>query len=351
MLEGMGQGVGAWLQSRGPEAEIVFSSRVRLARNLRGLPFTPQATPAQQREVFSLVKVAAARVPALADARLMDFRDLEATDRQFLTERYLISAELAQGAGERAVLVGPREGLSLMVNEEDHLRMQTLRSGLQLSEGWEALDTIDNALDAQLDFAYDQTLGFLTACPSNTGTALRASVMVHLPALVLTRAIGEVLSGAAQMRLAVRGMHGEGSEAVGDFFQVSNQVTLGVSEAEVLTLTEQLTRDMVHHERQARDRLLRERRTYLEDRIGRAMGILTHAQMIGVREAMERLSDLRLGVAIGLVPQVSIDALNELLIEIQPAHLQMRQAEHLDPEARDIARAALIRRTLTCGEG
>ncbi len=351
MLDGMAQGVGAWLQTRGPEAEIVFSSRVRLARNLRGIPFTPKATPAQQREVLSLIKVAAARVVALREAQLLDFRELAASDQQFLTERYLISADLAQATGERAVLIGPREGLSVMVNEEDHLRMQTLRSGLQLAEGWAALDTVDNALDAQLDFAYDESLGFLTACPSNTGTALRASVMVHLPALVLTRSIGEVLSSAAHLRLAVRGMHGEGSEAVGDFFQISNQVTLGVSEAEVLTLTEQLTRDMVTHERQARDRLLRERRTYLEDRVGRAMGILTHAQMIGVREAMERLSDLRLGVAVGLVPQISVDALNELLIEIQPAHLQKRHEGHLDPEARDIARAALIRRTLTCGEG
>lgn len=349
MLEELG--VAPWLQTRGPEAEIVFSSRVRLARNLRGLPFTSQATAAQQREVVSLVKVAAKRVPGLAEARVLDFRDLSPTDRQFLTERYLISAEFVQGTGDRAVIVGPREGLSLMINEEDHLRLQTLRSGLQLGDAWDALDGVDNGLDAQLDFAYDSTLGFLTACPSNTGTALRASVMVHLPALVLTRAIGEVLSSAPAGQLAVRGIHGEGSEAVGDFFQISNQVTLGVSEAELLTQTEQLTRDIVTHERAARAQLLRDRRTYLEDRVGRAMGILTHAQLIGVREAMERLSDLRLGIATGLVPQITIDALNELLIAIQPAHLQRRHEDHLDPEARDAARAALIRRTLKCGEG
>jgi len=351
MFEHMSEGVGAWLQTRGPEAEIVFSTRVRLARNLQGIPFTLRATPAQQREVVSLVKVAARRIPDLAESAVVDFRDLSSTDRQFLAERYLVSQEMAQGAGERAVLVGPHENVSLMINEEDHLRMQTRRSGLQLSEAWGALDHIDNLLDAQLDFAFDDTLGFLTACPTNTGTGLRASVMVHLPALVLTRAISDVLSGASQMRLAVRGMHGEGSEAVGDFFQVSNQVTLGVSEAEVLTLTDQLTRDIVNHERTAREQLMSERRTFLEDRVGRAMGILTHCQMIGVREALERLSDLRLGVALGLVPQVTVDAINELLIEIQPAHVQKRSEKHLDPEARDVARAALIRRVLTCGEG
>ena len=351
MFERMADNVGAWLQTHGPEADIVFSSRVRLARNLRGLAFTVRATPAQLREVVSLVKVAAKRVPALADSTIIDFRDLGTLDCQFLTERYLVSQELAHATGDRAVLIDAQEGLSLMVNEEDHLRIQTLRSGLQLHEAWQALDPIDNALDAQLDFAFDEQLGFLTACPSNTGTALRASVMVHLPALVLNRAISDVLGGAAQMRVAVRGMYGEGSEAIGDFFQVSNQVTLGVTEAEVLTRTEQLTRDIVAHERAARDELLRERRVFVEDRVGRAMGILTHCQMIGVREALERLSDLRLGVALKLLPQVTMEQLSKLLIEIQPAHLQKRSAGHLDPEARDVARAALIHDALNCGEG
>ena len=351
MLEGMAEGIGAWLQTTGPEAEIVFSSRVRLARNLRGIPFSSQATTAQQREVVSLLKVAAKRVPVLADARVIDSRDITATERQFLQERYLISTEFAQGGHDRAVLVGPREGLSVMVNEADHVRIQALRSGLQLTDAWEALDAVDNALDAQLDFAYDEALGFLTANPSNVGTALRASVMVHLPALSLTRKISDLLGEAEVAHLAVRGLHAEGSEAIGDFFQISNQVTLGLSEAELLTQTEQLVRDLVTHERAAREQLLRERRVFLEDRVGRAMGILTHAQMIGVREAMERLSDVRLGIATGLVPQITVDALNERLIEIQPAHLQKRTDEHLDPEARDVARAALIRKTLHCGEG
>jgi protein arginine kinase len=272
-------------------------------------------------------------------------------DRQFLMERFLISRELAQTSGEKGVIVDDSERISVMINEEDHLRMQVLRSGLLLAEAWEELNAIDDELDSQLEFAFEEPWGYLTACLSNAGTALRASVMIHLPAHITTKRIVSILQTAGKMHLAVRGVHGEGSEMLGDYFQISNQVTLGKPEDEIVEMTEKLTRQLIDQERRARDDLMKDQRIVIEDKVGRAIGILTGAKILSTREAMELLSSIRLGIYCNMVPGINAETLDALLVEMQPAHLQKRFPKHLDPLARDAERAKLIKETLKYGEG
>ena len=248
-------------------------------------------------------------------------------------------------------IVDDSERISLMINEEDHIRMQALGAGLLLSDVWEELSSIDDELDGHLDFAFERPWGYLTACPSNAGTGLRASVLIHLPGLIMTKRIVNILQTAAKMSLAIRGLHGEGSEMLGDYFQISNQATMGKPEEEIVAATEKLTRDLIEQERSARDDLMKSEKIIVDDRIGRAVAIISSAKVLTVREAMELLSSIRLGIHYGLVPGISSDALDALLIRIQPAHLQKRFPKHLDPLERDIERAKLLREALKYGEG
>jgi protein arginine kinase len=337
---------GQWLCGDGPESGIVISTRIRLARNIAGYPFLKRMTGDQRVDLQGRVRKAVEDSAALKSVACLNLESASHMDRQFLVERHLISRELAAGEGSRAVVFSRSEAESIMVNEEDHLRMQVLRSGLQLQTAWEQASQLDDQLEPRLDFAYSSRLGFLTACPTNVGTGLRASVMMHLPALVITRQIEKVFQAIGRMRLAVRGLYGGGTQASGDFYQISNQVTLGKTEEEILeTLTLTIPR-IIDYERKARETLARESEVFLEDRIWRALGILRHARQISSEETMALLSAVRMGVNVGRIRGLDVATVNHLFIGSQPGHLQIRHGRELSQADRDAARADFIRQTL-----
>jgi len=351
MFEQMVSTLGHWLKEKGPEADIVYSSRIRLARNLKGFPFSSRCTEQQLRDIVSLTRSCANKSSLLKTTKYYGFKHTTMINRQFLMERFLISRDLAKSSGEKGVIVDKSERISLMINEEDHVRMQALGSGLCLSEMWAGLNAIDDELDNHLDFAFEQPWGYLTSCPSNAGTGLRSSVMIHLPGLIMTKRIVSILQTATRMNLAIRGLHGEGSEMLGDYFQISNQATLGKAEEDIVEATEQLTKTLLEKERRARDDLITKEKILVEDKVGRAVAILSCAKLLSVREAMELLSSIRLGIYFGLVPGISAETLDALIIKAQPAHLQKRFPNHLGPLERDIERAKLLRETLDYREG
>jgi protein arginine kinase len=343
---------GEWLRGAGPHSDIVISSRVRLARNLAGFPFVGRANRHQRYEVLERCK------QHLTDGRVADkilwvsIDDLPQIDRQLLVERHLISRQHAAAPDDlpRAVAVCPDETFAVMVNEEDHLRIQVMRSGLQLSEAFDQIDRIDDVLEDVLDFAYSRRFGYLTACPTNVGTGIRVSVMLHLPALKLTGEIEKVRRAARDMRLAVRGLFGEGSEALGDLFQVSNQTTLGKPEQEILADFEHtIVPQIIAYEHQARQALLRQRPAQLDDKVFRAWAVLANARVISAEETLALLSHVRMGVNLARFDLVDTRSLNELFLLTQPAHLQKLTGREMDGAERREARATLIRKKLTRG--
>jgi protein arginine kinase len=338
---------GEWLRGVGPMSEIVISSRVRLARNLAGTPFLSRSTRTQRQAAERRVR------EAIDDARLapqMLYIDLEQSpelDRQLLVERHLISKPHAAAEGARGVAVSGEETLSIMVNEEDHLRIQVLRSGLQLDEAWEQINAIDDQLEDRLQFAFHKTFGYLTACPTNVGTGIRVSVMLHLPALKLTGEIEKVFRAAKDMRLAVRGLYGEGTEATGDFYQVSNQTTLGKDETEILDEFKHVViPKIIDYEQQARRTLRDERLTALDDKVFRALGTLRSARLLSSEEVLFLLSHVRMGINLGRLREMDVKTLNELFLLTQPAHLQRLIGRKIEGDARRAARADLVRQRL-----
>lgn len=339
---------GEWLRGVGPMHDIVISTRIRLARNVRGFSFLPRATADMRREIAETVKVATRRAQLPEGLIQIDVDQLDELDRTLLVERHLISRQHAEGTGARWVVFHPDEASAIMINEEDHLRIQVMRSGLQIDEVWQQINGMDDSLEQQLDFAFDPQYGYLTACPTNVGTGIRVSVMLHLPALGLTNELEKVGQAARDMRLAVRGVHGEGTEALGDFFQVSNQVTLGRTEEEIIDdFRSGVIPKIVEYETAARKALLKTRLHALDDKIWRALGLLKNARLISSHEAMQYLSHLRMGLHIGRLESVDLQTLNELFLQIQPAHLQKLHGERLSGEQRSIERAAFIRARLS----
>jgi len=338
---------GEWLKGTGPESDIVISSRIRLARNLVGYSFTSRLEEEKRKEVAELLRFSVAGDGVAGGLTYFDLEAIDEVDRLFLVERHLISKEHAEGHGPRGVAVHPDETVSIMVNEEDHLRIQALRSGFQLGETWHAIDGIDDAIDRKVDYAHSNRLGYLTACPTNVGTGLRASVMLHLPALTLTKQIEKVIRAVTKMNLAVRGLFGEGTQFLGNFYQVSNQATLGKSEEEILDNISSTVPQIIRYERQARTALAEQSRERLEDRVWRAFGTLETARVITSNEAIDLLSQLRLGINLGLVEEVAIGTVNELFVLTLPAHLQKLEGQALEPAERDVVRARFIRQRLT----
>lgn len=355
-LEDLVREPGQWLRGGGPEEEIVMSSRVRLARNLQGHPFPQWADGKQRAETLAAVLRAVEASRFLKGALVLRISDLEEIDRLFLVERHLISHEHAAGGNgprrrgggteQKAVVIGDREIVALMINEEDHLRLQVLRSGFNLDEAWSVLTQVADELEQKLRCAYLPQWGYLTACPTNVGTGLRASCMLHLPSLVMTKQIHRVLHAITKLGLAARGFYGEGTEAAGNFFQLSNQVSLGISEEEILDNLRRLIRQVIDQERAARRALLDGSREALEDRIWRAYGTLKAAHLITSAEAVGLLSMVRLGVDLGLIPKLDRGKVNRLFIQIQPAHLQKIEGRPLSPPERDARRAKLLRDSL-----
>jgi protein arginine kinase len=338
---------GEWLRGSGPESDIVISSRVRLARNLAAYPFLTRATEEQREEIHESVRDALENLGLSTNGHC--YINLDRSDELtslFLLERHLISRELANGVGDRGVLFSRSEMLAIMVNEEDHLRIQAIRAGFQAREAYADTVDVDDGLDGALRFAFSQRFGYLTACPTNVGTGMRASVMLHLPALVFTRQIDKVFASVTKINLAVRGFYGEGTQASGDFYQISNQVTLGVSEDEILDLLERVVPRIVIYEREVRDHLMEKEKVRLEDKVWRALGVLRSARAISSEETMEHLSSVRLGVNLGLLDDLDISTVNELFILTQPAHLQRLENRDLDTSERDSVRAGFIRKHL-----
>lgn len=337
-----------WLPGDDGAPLVAVSSRIRLARNLADRPFPGRATAEQRQRIFGETRAAAVEIVAAASRLVVaEMPDLGDVERQLLLERRLISRELCgMGAGS-GVLLSPDERISVMVNEEDHLRIQALLPGLRLRAAHRLADGVDTELAHRLQFAFDDRLGFLTACPSNVGTGMRASVMLHLPGLALTGQIESLMRGAHALGFAVRGILGEGSEGVANLFQVSNQATLGESEEQTLHRLQAIILKIIASELIFRQRLARERREHLYDHIGKAYGTLRYAHVLTSKDALNHLSMLLLGCDLGLFPGLKRRALQELMIGLQPGHLQKIAGKSLEEVARDIFRARLIRDQLS----
>ena len=341
-----------WLDASGEHAGVVLSTRVRLARNLQGHAFGPRARVNDREAVLEQTRRAMAKVELLTGSTLLELPDLDNRSRGMLLERRLASRELLGDvkvgpSRATAVLLAAQDPLSVMVNEEDHLRLQGLVSGLRLKEAWNLVDRLDEELGQELPFAYHHEFGFLTSCPTNVGSGLRASVLVHLPGLVLTKEIGKVLQGLGQVGLTFRGLYGEGSEVVGNFFQLSNQTTLGKSEEELIEHLDKIVRQVIQYEDQARQVLLRDAPQVTEDKIWRAYGLLRYARSLSFEELMNLLSGIRLGVGLKLLPELRVYTLNKLMIFTQTAHLEQAAGRDLSPTECDAHRAAYVRRILS----
>jgi len=332
-----------WLKGTGPNSDIVISSRIRLARNLSKIPFPHCANKKQGEKILVSIEGAVASIEYLRNATLFKLAELDSLDKQFLVERHLMSLEHAQKANHKAALIDNEEIVSIMVNEEDHIRMQVMQSGFNLPEAWSIISRIDDALAKELPYAFLADWGYLTACPTNTGTGMRGSVMLHLPALVMARQINRVLAAIAKLSFTTRGLYGEGTQATGNFFQISNQVSLGHREDQIIDNICGLIRQIIEQESQAREAMLSREKAFLEDRVNRSFGILKSAHIISSQETTELLSMVRLGCDLGMIKNMDRGSINELFILTQPAHLQKIENKKLSSQERDVKRAELIR--------
>jgi len=341
-------GRGSWLTQAGNDEGIVITSRIRLARNLGGFHFLSKCTDRDREEIQSLITAALNGTDLNGKYLFARLDTLNPLEKQLLVERHLISRQHAEAEYPRGVAFLPDETVSLMINEEDHLRMQVLLGGFQLDQAWQTINKLDDQLEDRLEFAFDEQFGYLTACPTNVGTGIRVSVMMHLPALKITGEIERVFRAAKDMHLAVRGLYGEGTEATGDFYQISNQSTLGKTEEEIVEeFRELVVPRITEYESKARDVLLRQKPTLIEDKVWRAIGMLKYARTISTEETLFLLSHLRMGVNMGIIKEVDLDTVNDLFLCSQPAHLQIITGQRLDGEQRSKLRAEYIRQKLT----
>ncbi|MAS98790.1 MAG: protein arginine kinase [Kiritimatiellaceae bacterium] len=340
-LDNLVQRHGSWLET-GIDEGPVISSRVRLARNLDAYHFPSWAPENQKHAIWNQSHALFSTV----DKAYMcwEMGEMPEMDRELLFERHLISQELANKEKDSGVFVSTDEMMSIMINEEDHIRIQALKPGLNVKEAWESASAIDDELEQILKYAYNNRLGYLTSCPSNVGTGLRASVMLHLPGLILLEEMDSVVNGISKIGLAVRGMWGEGTEAVGNMFQISNQITLGKDEDQIVNHLEQIVLELVDHELNARQRLMNEKQLIIEDHISRSFGLLSHAKLMASGEALNLLSTLRLGIDLNLISGINRQEMDQLFISTQPAHLQKVEGNELDPNQRDIVRAEMLRK-------
>jgi protein arginine kinase len=338
-----------WLKEGTPDDSMVISSRIRLARNIEGIPFSQWASSTDLKRIAEQSKSAISECEELRDCDILCMEELEPIDRHFLAERYMISREFAKSGIERYAAIHNDQTISIMMNEEDHMRLQVLLAGSNLRKAWQLIDTIDQQLEKKVTFAFTNQLGYLTACPTNVGTGIRCSVMVHLPALVITRKIDKVLSAVSQIGLTVRGLSGEGSEIAGNLFQISNQWTLGISEIETIEKINKILDQIVDQEKRAQEQIIDESKSNIEDRVYRAFAILQHARIMNSNEAIELLSSIRLGRSLGIFSKPSYESINNMIIQVRPAHLQKKADKLLSTEERDEYRADMIRQWVSNG--
>jgi protein arginine kinase len=336
-----------WFGGSGPMADIVISSRVRLARNLAGFEFLTTCSTSHKTQILEKLKEAIMPLDFGGELLYIGIDGVSPLERDFLVERHLISRYLAHAKGPRGVVLDTNESFTAMINEEDHLRMQVFKSGLQLEECWQQINRIDDMIEKKVEYSFSTRYGYLTACPTNLGTGIRVSVMLHLPALKMTGHIDKFFNATRDMDLAVRGLFGEGTEAMGDFYQISNQVSLGISEEEIISdFTRTIVPKIVEYEIAARKHLLSKEDDILNDKIYRALGVLRNAYLISSQEALLLLSHVRMGVNMNRLEGISIPTINELFQLTQPAHLQLNNGRILDPTQRDVLRAQIIREHL-----
>lgn len=344
----MNEAISPWMREDGPDSDIVLSSRIRLARNFANFPYPIIADEEKLEEIrlFFEKEFAHQTFQHYGEFEFIPTRELSAIEKRVLVEKHLISPNLTKFSQESGALIAQNEQASIMVNEEDHVRLQIYYPGLQLQQALEKAFELDDWLEEKITFAYDETRGYLTSCPTNVGTGMRASVMVHLPALVMTGQINRLMPAVNQLGLVVRGIYGEGSEALGNIFQISNQITLGKSESDIVADLESVVHQLIEHERNARFMLMKERNTQLEDRIYRSYGVLKYSRIIESKEASNCISNVRLGIDLGMIQQTSRTILNELMVLIQPGFLQHYAQKTLTANERDVLRASLIRERL-----
>lgn len=336
---------GSWL-SMAQDTGIVISSRVRLARNVKDVAFPGWAGEDECIRLCSDLLRIFEKVPSVIDPMFLDMGSLKPVDKEVLKERHLISNELAEKGAGSGLLVAKDERIAVMINEEDHIRLQAISPGMNLPAVWKMVNSVDSELENHIVYAFSPRFGYLTACPSNVGTGLRASVMMHLSGLSLMNEIKPVINGLNKIGLAVRGLLGEGTEAYGNMFQISNQATLGESEDAIIGRLVQVVNEVVRHEQNARARLMEGKKTYMLDQIGRAFGVLLHARVLPSKEAVDLLSGLRLGVEFSVVKNLSVAHINEIMLLTQPGHLQKIAGKNLGPEERDQVRARIVREKL-----
>ncbi|NSW92391.1 MAG: protein arginine kinase [Firmicutes bacterium] len=331
-----------------PDHDVIVSSRVRLARNFSQYPFPSKMNSKQAEEIIGNVKDAILNYydAEIGNLLFVDIGSLGNIDKQMLVEKHLISPDLAASTKRSAAIISKNENISIMINEEDHLRIQVLFPGMQIDNAWKLCDKIDDILDKKIEFAYSNVYGYLTCCPTNLGTGIRASVMLHLPALVMTGYIRNILEACGKLNIAVRGMYGEHSEAIGNMFQMSNQITLGQTEEEIISSIKNIATQIVEQEKALRNELYRQNTIKFEDKIYRSFGILANARTISTEESLRLISDVRLGIDLGIIKDINTDTLNEIMLSIQPACLQKLLGRPLDSNERDIRRAELIRMKL-----
>jgi len=348
-IDALLENAGAWMSS-GDKEQIVISCRIRLARNMKDYAFPGWGGAEECARIWVNLRPKLAAIKALQPEIDIGMDELEDLDKQILLERHLISREQMEKGKGSGLIICSDESVSVMVNEEDHLRIQVLAAGLDLKGAWKKIDTLDSQIEKATEYAFSPRLGYLTSCPTNVGTGMRASVMMHLPGLVLMEEMNPIIKGLGKIGLTVRGLWGEGTEAIGNMFQISNQMTLGEREEDIVHNIEQIALEIVEHEKNARIRLTEKKELYLKDHIGRAYGILTNAYLLTTKEAMDLLSDLRLGVDLGILKSVDRKTVDELLMAAQPGHLQKLEGKALKPKDRDRVRAKRVRERLSRGE-
>ncbi|ENH95884.1 ATP:guanido phosphotransferase [Gracilibacillus halophilus YIM-C55.5] len=343
------EAISPWLKQDGPDSDIVMSSRIRLARNIEQIPFPIVASQDELEGVLHFVQnhFNHQSFEHYKNLEFVQINELTTTEKQVLVEKHLISPHLANKSNDGAALISKSEQLSIMINEEDHVRMQLYFPGLQLEKALEEAFQIDDWLEEKLDYAFDEHRGYLTSCPTNVGTGMRASVMMHLPALSMTQKMNQMIPAINQLGLVVRGIYGEGSEALGNIFQISNQITLGRSEQDIIENLKSVVQKLIEQERHARAVLMDQSELALEDKVYRSYGVLERSRIIESKETATCLSDVQLGIDLGIITNISKSILNELMVLTQPAFLQQYAGKTLAPQERDVFRASLIRERLT----
>jgi protein arginine kinase len=346
LIDDMVEKPAPWLSGDGPDSFAVLSSRIRLARNISEFPFPPAAGTDVREKLIEFISTAFEKIPELKEGDFFKSADIDDISQKFLVERHLISPEFMKGGTGRGLFIDDRERISIMVNEEDHLRLQVISSGMSLTECWEEANKVDDELSRVMAFDFDDSFGYLTSCPTNVGTGMRASLLIHLPGLVLTREIDNVINRISKVGLMVRGFYGEGTDVLGNLFQISNQTTLGRTEDEIIDSLNKVSAQILEYERNAQETLMRDAPEQIEDKVWRSYGILTSARVLTSNEVMNLLSALRLGLSLELIDKITYREINQLMIVTQPAHLQKLVGREMDNTERDMVRAELVRERL-----